>query len=98
MNALCTCIKQHVKQEDAVGRWGGRRLLAWATGLGVFATEPIRKNKYIVEDTGPLLTDKQCDERPDNRYWFEVNSRWTIDGSVGGSGWCENPESGSGVL
>jgi len=51
------------------------------TGLGVFATEPIRKNKYIVEYTGPLLTNQQCDERRDNRYWFEVNSRWTIDGS-----------------
>ncbi|MFT3895487.1 MAG: sensor domain-containing diguanylate cyclase [Anaerolineales bacterium] len=23
LNELCTCIKQHVKQEDAVGRWGG---------------------------------------------------------------------------
>jgi uncharacterized protein len=51
------------------------------TGLGVFATKPIRKNKYIVEYTGPLLTNAQCDGRPDNRYWFEVNSRWTIDGS-----------------
>src|SRR3989440_6712708 len=51
------------------------------TGLGVFATGPIRKNKYIVEYKGPLLTNQQCDERPDNRYWFEVNSRWTIDGS-----------------
>ena len=51
------------------------------TGLGVFATEPIKKNKYIVEYTGPLLTNAQCDERADNRYWFEVNSRWTIDGS-----------------
>src|SRR3954451_14399590 len=51
------------------------------TGLGVFATEPIKKNKYIVEYTGPLLTNAQCDERLDNRYWFEVNSRWTIDGS-----------------
>src|ERR1041385_9192913 len=51
------------------------------TGLGVFATEPIVKNKYIVEYTGPLLTNKQCDERPDNRYWFEVNSRWTIEAS-----------------
>ena len=51
------------------------------TGLGVFATVPIRKNKYIVEYAGPLLTNQQCDERPDNRYWFEVNSRWTIDGS-----------------
>src|ERR1041384_6075002 len=51
------------------------------TGLGVFATRPIKKNAYIVEYTGPLLTNAQCDALPDNRYWFEVNARWTIDGS-----------------
>jgi len=51
------------------------------TGLGVFATKPIKKNAYIVEYTGPLLTNAQCDARADNRYWFEVNARWTIDGS-----------------
>ncbi|MEJ0077823.1 MAG: SET domain-containing protein [Alphaproteobacteria bacterium] len=51
------------------------------TGLGVFATKPIRKNAYIVEYTGPLLTNAQCDARRDNRYWFEVNARWTIDGA-----------------
>ena len=51
------------------------------TGLGVFATEPIKKNTYIVEYTGPLLTNAECEEIPDNRYLFEVNARWTIDGS-----------------
>jgi SET domain-containing protein len=50
------------------------------TGLGVFATMPIKKGTYIVEYLGPLLTNKQCDEIPDNRYLFEVNARWTIDG------------------
>jgi uncharacterized protein len=50
------------------------------TGLGVFATEPIRKGTFIVDYTGPLLTNKECDEIPDNRYLFEVNARWTIDG------------------
>jgi len=50
------------------------------TGLGVFATEPIKKGTYIVEYLGPLLTNKQCDSIPDNRYLFEVNARWTIDG------------------
>jgi hypothetical protein len=62
----------------------GRRVFRVArsrTGLGVFATKPIKKNAYIVEYVGPLLTNAQCDERADNRYWFEVNSRWTIDGS-----------------
>jgi len=51
------------------------------TGLGVFATEPIRKGTFIIEYVGPLLTNKECDEIPDNRYLFEVNARWTIDGS-----------------
>jgi SET domain-containing protein len=51
------------------------------TGFGVFATEPIKKNTYIVEYTGPLLTNAECEEIPDNRYLFEVNARWTIDGS-----------------
>jgi SET domain-containing protein len=51
------------------------------TGLGVFATEPIKKNTYIVEYTGPLLTNAECEKIPDNRYLFEVNARWTIDGS-----------------
>ena len=51
------------------------------TGLGVFATKPIKKNAYIVEYTGPLLTNAQCDAMPENRYWFEVNARWTIDGA-----------------
>jgi hypothetical protein len=52
------------------------------TGLGMFATEPIKKGTFIVEYTGRLLTTQQLDEIPDNRYLFEVNARWTIDGKV----------------
>jgi SET domain-containing protein len=52
------------------------------TGLGMFATEPIKKGTFIVEYTGPLLTNQQCDEIPDNRYLFEVNARWTVDGKT----------------
>jgi diguanylate cyclase (GGDEF)-like protein len=36
LNALCTVIKQHIKQNDAVGRWGGEEFiisLPGATGL-----------------------------------------------------------------
>jgi SET domain-containing protein len=51
------------------------------TGLGLFATEPIKKGRFIVEYTGPLLTNEQCDKIPDNKYLFEVNSRWTINGA-----------------
>jgi hypothetical protein len=50
------------------------------TGLGLFATEPIKKGKFIVEYKGPLLNNEQC-EKVDNKYLFEVNARWTIDGS-----------------
>jgi SET domain-containing protein len=51
------------------------------TGLGMFATVPIKKGTFIAEYTGPLMTNKECDEKRENRYWFEVNARWTIDGS-----------------
>ncbi len=50
------------------------------TGLGIFATEPIKKGTFIVEYKGPLLNNEQC-EKVDNKYLFEVNARWTIDGS-----------------
>jgi SET domain-containing protein len=51
------------------------------TGLGLFATEPIRKGRFIVEYTGKLLTNAQCDAIPDNKYLFEVNARWTVNGA-----------------
>ena len=53
------------------------------TGLGLFATRLIKKNSRIAEYKGPLLTTKQANkiEANGNRYLYEVNSRWTIDGS-----------------
>ncbi len=53
------------------------------TGLGLFATQPIRKRARIAEYKGRLLTTKQAEifERNGNRYLYEINSRWTIDGS-----------------
>ena len=50
------------------------------TGLGIFATAPIKKGKFIVEYVGPLLSNEEC-ETIENKYLFEVNARWTIDGS-----------------
>jgi SET domain-containing protein len=52
------------------------------TGLGLFATKPIRKNTRIVEYKGPLLTGKAAEkaENGGNRYLYEINKRWTIDG------------------
>ena len=53
------------------------------TGLGLFATRPIKKRSRIAEYKGPLLTTKQAfkAEQRGNRYLYEINSRWTIDGS-----------------
>jgi uncharacterized protein len=53
------------------------------TGLGLFATKPIRKGAKIVRYFGPLLdSKKKKDDAIENKYLFELNGRWTIDGSV----------------
>jgi len=54
------------------------------TGLGLFATETIEKRELIVEYTGRLISNAKARELEwtrANRYLFELNSRWTIDGS-----------------
>jgi uncharacterized protein len=53
------------------------------TGLGLFATKPIKKGTKIVRYFGPLLDcRKKKDDAIENKYLFELNGRWTIDGSV----------------
>jgi uncharacterized protein len=53
------------------------------TGLGLFATKPIKKGARIVRYFGPLLDSrKKKDDAIENKYLFELNNRWTIDGSV----------------
>src|SRR5271166_1591990 len=53
------------------------------TGLGLFATKPIKKGTKIIRYFGPLLDcRKKKDDAIENKYLFELNGRWTIDGSV----------------
>jgi hypothetical protein len=53
------------------------------TGLGLFATQPIKKGTKIIRYFGPLLdSKKKADDAIENKYLFELNNRWTIDGSV----------------
>src|SRR3954471_15950455 len=53
------------------------------TGLGLFATKPIKKGTKIVRYFGPLLDSKKADDDAiENKYLFELDKRWTIDGSV----------------
>ena len=52
------------------------------TGLGLFATKPIRKGSKIIRYFGPLLDSRKKKDDIENKYLFELNGRWTIDGSV----------------
>src|SRR3954452_22238035 len=53
------------------------------TGLGLFATKPIKKGTKIVRYFGPLLDSRnKKHEAIENKYLFELNGRWTIDGSL----------------
>ena len=55
------------------------------TGLGLFATMPIKRGALIIEYRGRRITNKRAKELEwvrSNRYLFEVNSRWTIDGKA----------------
>lgn len=53
------------------------------TGLGLFATRAIKKGTRIIRYFGPLLDSrKDQDDAVENKYLFELNGRWTIDGSV----------------
>lgn len=51
------------------------------TGLGLFATEEIKKGERIVEYIGMILTDIEAEKRKTNKYLFEVRKNKTIDGT-----------------
>ena len=56
-----------------------------ATGLGLFATTPIERGAFIVEYSGPRIPTREAHAREKTagaRYMFEINNRWTVDGSV----------------
>ena len=54
-----------------------------STGLGLFATRVIKRAAYIATYRGRSLSvaDAERRERQGAKYMFELNSRWTIDGS-----------------
>ena len=53
------------------------------TGLGLFATDVIPKGTVIVEYKGRRLRNEVADAMADrgSKYLYEINNRWTIDGS-----------------
>ena len=55
-----------------------------ASGLGLFAVRPIAKRAYIASYRGrriPTAEAQVRERRFGARYMFEINSRWTIDGT-----------------
>ncbi|WP_457093559.1 SET domain-containing protein [Microvirga sp. P5_D2] len=51
------------------------------TGLGLFATDVIERGTLTIEYLGPRLSNEEVQRCRSTRYMFELNSRWTIDGS-----------------
>jgi uncharacterized protein len=53
------------------------------TGLGLFATAPIEKGAFIVAYKGRRIAHAHAArlEARGARYLYEINSRWTVDGS-----------------
>jgi uncharacterized protein len=50
-----------------------------ATGLGLFAVQPIAAKKRIVEFTGRLITTEER-YQVGGKYLFEIDEDWAIDG------------------
>ncbi len=68
------------KDKPALYRIGRAR-----TGLGLFATADIPSGKLLVEYTGtriPTREAREIDRRRANKYLFEIDNRWTIDGKA----------------
>ncbi|HET6450439.1 MAG TPA: SET domain-containing protein-lysine N-methyltransferase, partial [Spirochaetia bacterium] len=68
-------MKRYETHSDK-GRFAVKRS---SIGLGLFAREPIRRGKLVIEYTGELLPAEEAYRRG-GRYLFEVNSRWIVDG------------------
>ena len=66
-------------------RYGRSQIHRW----GLYADEPIPKNRKIIEYTGERISRRETRRRAEERelnYLFTLDAYWTIDGSVGGSG------------
>src|SRR5271154_3467094 len=59
------------------------RVARSATGLGLFATKPIKRAGYIATYRGRRISTEEAyrRERRGSKYMFELDDRWVIDGS-----------------
>src|SRR6202790_2302841 len=56
------------------------RIARSVAGLGMFACAPIKKGQFIARYSGRKIDTDTADEL-NNKYLFEINTRWTIDGA-----------------
>ena len=56
--------------------------------FGVYAQEHIPANRKVIEYTGERINRREAKRRGDGKftYLFAVDTYWTLDGAVGGSG------------
>lgn len=52
-----------------------------STGLGFFTTEDVPAGARIIEYIGPLISNEEVEKRKTGKYFFGVNSKWSIDGT-----------------
>lgn len=50
-------------------------------GLGLATTKDLNKGDFIIEYHGEIIDSDEADRRA-NRYLFEIDDEWTIDGSA----------------
>lgn len=64
----------------SLARKKGFRVFRSSAGLGLQACRDFKKNERIIEYTGRRIRHETADENP-NRYLFELDDKWMIDGS-----------------
>ncbi|HSE56753.1 MAG TPA: SET domain-containing protein [Candidatus Paceibacterota bacterium] len=69
-----------MKKKELVPLTSQLKVKRGINGLGLFTTKPIKKGTFIIEYVGEMLTADQANERG-GQYLFEINSKWTVDGS-----------------
>jgi uncharacterized protein len=81
MGRLAGLTRKNAKKSKAARHQPGPfRVGRSRTGLGLFATQPIRTGKFIIEYWGKLVRWND-DPNLQSKYLFDLNKRWAIDGA-----------------
>ena len=73
-------MKKDIRKEDA--RFVVRRSVG--RGFGLYANVRIKKGDFVLEYTGQMIPTPVANTMT-TRYLFEIDDKWTIDGSTRGN-------------